>query len=187
MGNLHLQRSETDKAIAYFRRSPDQGFRSARYNLGVIFARGDGVEKDAEAAFEWYGLAAAQGHATAQFNLGVFYRDGLGTAADGRKAVEWFTRSAENGNVFAQINLARIYTLGNVAPKDLTHAYMWLEIARNPFGPQSNRAAGDRIANVRNSAVAAKRLLEEQIATADIARAEDRARNWLGKFGITGK
>lgn len=187
MGNLHLRQADTSKAVAYFTKSADQGFRSAQYNLGVIFARGDGVAQDPEAALKWYGLAAAQGHPTAQFNLGVFYRDGLGTAADGRKAVEWFTRSAENGNVFAQINLARIYTLGKVVPKDLTRAYMWLEITRNPYGRQTNRAAGDRIANVRNSAVAAKKLLEEQISPADIARAKERARDWLGKFGAIGK
>ena len=187
MGNLQLRRSETKTAIAYFTKSADQGFRSAQYNLGVIFARGDGVAKDPEAAFKWYGMAAAQGHPTAQFNLGVFYRDGLGPAADGRKAIEWFTRSAENGNVFAQINLARIYTLGKVAPKDLTRAYMWLEIARNPFGPQANRAPSDRIANVRNSAITAQNLLEEQISPADIARAKERARDWQGKLGTAGK
>ena len=190
LGNLHLRRSEIQQAIEYFRLSADQGLRSARYNLGVIYSRRDGLEKDPGEDIKWYALAAAQGHPTAQFNLGVFYRDGLGTAADGRKAVEWFTRSAENGNVFAQINLARIYTLGKVAPKNLTRAYMWLEIARNPFSRARNthsRALNDRIANVRNSAVTAKKLLEEQISSADTLRAKERARDWLGKFGTAGK
>lgn len=187
MGNLHLRRSETDKAVEYFTMSADQGFRSAQYNLGVIFTRGDGVAKDPEAAFKWYGLAAAQGHPTAQFNLGVFYRDGLGTAADGGKAVKWFTRSAENGNVFAQINLARIYTLGKVAPKDLTRAYMWLEVTQHPYGGTRNGAARDRIANVRNSAVTARKLLEEQMSPGEIARSKARARDWLSEFSPAAK
>jgi hypothetical protein len=190
LGNLHLQRSEIPKAIEYFKLSADQGFRSAQYNLGVIYARGDGVEKDPEEAFKWYALAAAQDHPTAQYNLGAFHRDGLGTAADGSKAVEWFTRAAKNGSAFAQINLARIYTLGKIIPKDLNHAYMWLEITKNPFGRARNthsQAAKDRITNVRNSAVAAQKIIEEQISPTEVERAKARARAWLGKFGTHGK
>lgn len=189
MGIIHLQRSEILKALAYFKLSAAQGTRSAQYNLGVIFAKGDGVSKDFEEAIKWYALAGEQGHPNAQFNLGVFYRDGLGTTVNGRKAVEWFTKAAENGNVFAQINLARIYTLGNVAPKDLSRAYMWLEITQHPFGrtrDTSNRAANARISKVRNSAVEAKILLAEQMSPGDVERAKMSAREWLQKIGRGG-
>ena len=67
---------------------------------------------------------------------------------------------------------------------------MWLEIARNPFGRARNthsRAPNDRIASVRISAVTAKKLLEEQISSADTLRAKERARDWLGKLGTAGK
>lgn len=190
MGIIHLRRSETQKAIRYFKLSAAQGVRSAQYNLGVIFAKGDGVEQDFETALKWYAMAGAKGHPNAQYNLGVFYRDGLGIAADGRKAVEWFSKAAENGNAFAQINLARMYTLGRIVRKDLIRAYMWLEITQRPFGrarDTSSRAANARIANVRNSAVDARKLLAEQMPPGDIGRAKARARDWLAKFAAPEK
>lgn len=187
LGNIHRMRSDTDGAIRYFKMAADKGVRSAQYNLGVLYATGDGVGKDVEEAFKWYARAAENGHATAQYNLGIFYRDGLGTAADARKAIEWLARAAENGNVFAQINLARMFTLGNGVPRNLGRAYTWLEVTQHPFGGTQNGAARDRIANVRNSAVAARKLLEEQMSPANIARSKARARDWLSEFGNAGK
>lgn len=182
MGNIHRMRTDMPGAIRFYKRAADKGMRSAQYNLGVIYATGNGVEKNPEQAFKWYARAAANGHPTAQYNLGIFYRDGRGTTADARKAIEWLAKAAENGNVFAQINLARMFTLGNGVPKNLGRAYTWLEVTQHPFGRQANKAASDRISNVRNSAVAARKLLEEQMSPTDIARSKARARDWLSKF-----
>ncbi len=49
----------------------NQGDAYAQYNLGVMYANGDGVpENDAEAV-KWYRKAADQGYAVAQYNLGL--------------------------------------------------------------------------------------------------------------------
>ena len=45
----------------------------AQFNLGVMYANGEGVLKDEAEAVRWYRLAAEQGHAAAQFNLGNSY------------------------------------------------------------------------------------------------------------------
>lgn len=189
LGNLHRRRGETVEAIRYFRQSAEKGIRSAQYNLGVMYATGDGVEKAPEEAIKWYRQAAENGHANAQYNLGVFYREGLGTPADPKRALEWLTQAAENGNAFAQINLARMYTLGNGVPKDLTRAYKWLEVLQHPFGKAGANGvtANARIADIRNSAVAARKLLEEQMPPGHVARAKSDAQGWLAERGSARK
>ena len=34
----------------------------SQYNLGVMYARGQGVQKNVDEALKWYRKAAAQGH-----------------------------------------------------------------------------------------------------------------------------
>jgi len=52
----------------------EQGSAEAQYNLGLMYANGDGVPQNDEEAVRWYRLAAEQGDANAQFNLGGMYR-----------------------------------------------------------------------------------------------------------------
>jgi len=51
-----------------------QATQHAQFNLGMCYANGDGVAKDAEQAVSWYRRAAEAGHTDAQFNLGVLLR-----------------------------------------------------------------------------------------------------------------
>ena len=53
--------TEFDKQL----KAAEQGNANAQYNLGVMYANGDGVTKDAVKAVEWYQKAAAQGYADA--------------------------------------------------------------------------------------------------------------------------
>ncbi|MGE3297716.1 MAG: tetratricopeptide repeat protein [Porticoccaceae bacterium] len=51
-----------DKAEAarWYRKSAEQGYQNAQYNLGVLYLRGEGVEQDPQAAVHWLRLAAEQ-------------------------------------------------------------------------------------------------------------------------------
>jgi TPR repeat protein len=51
----------------------EQGDASAQYNLGVMYANGEGVPQNASTSAEWYRKAAEQGHADAQFKLSASY------------------------------------------------------------------------------------------------------------------
>ena len=42
----------------------------ARYDLGVLYQNGSGVQKSCRKAEKWFRMAANQGHPAAQFNLG---------------------------------------------------------------------------------------------------------------------
>ena len=61
-----------------FRQAAEQGHASAQFNLGLMYATGEGVPEDDAEAVRWYRMAAEQGHAGAQFNLGLMYATGGG-------------------------------------------------------------------------------------------------------------
>ena len=71
------------------KRDAEAGNAVAQLNLGVRYAKGDGVPKDLAKAAVWFQKAAIQGHAKAQFNLGWMYANGDGVPKNSAKAVEW--------------------------------------------------------------------------------------------------
>jgi hypothetical protein len=66
------------QAVAWWRKAADQGFAGAQYNLGMMYAHGEGVPQDYAQAITWYRKAANQGFMGAQNNLGMMYRNGQG-------------------------------------------------------------------------------------------------------------
>jgi TPR repeat protein len=105
------------------------GDAAAQYNLGVMYATGRGVPKDAAKAFEWWQKAAAKGHAVAQYNLGVMYATGEGIPKDTAKASGWWQKAAAQGNADAQTNLGVMYENGRDVPKDEAKAFEWYQKA----------------------------------------------------------
>ena len=61
--------------IQEIRKSAEQGNAQAQYNLGVCYAKGNGVTKDYAEAVKWFRKAAVQGHQNAKK---VLQRLGLG-------------------------------------------------------------------------------------------------------------
>ncbi len=62
----------------------------AQYNLGLMYAKGDGVPRDYAEAVKWYRKAADQNNADAQNNLGAMYASGEGVPSDYVEAHKWF-------------------------------------------------------------------------------------------------
>lgn len=78
---------------------------SAKYYMGVMYAEGKGLPKDAGQAAKWYEDAASSGHAGAQNNLGAMYGLGEGVPQDEEKAMYWYRKAAAQGDPTAQQNL----------------------------------------------------------------------------------
>jgi TPR repeat protein len=53
------------------RTSAASGDARAQFNLGVMYARGQGVAQDNVEAWKWFSLVSAQGHEEARQNLAV--------------------------------------------------------------------------------------------------------------------
>ena len=94
----------------------------AQYNLGVMYAKGRGVERNEAKAVELLTLAADKGDANAQLNLGIMYAKGRGVDKDETKAFQLCEKAAEQGHASAQYNLGAMYATGRGVKKDLERA-----------------------------------------------------------------
>lgn len=116
---------------ASLRQAAMRGEPVAQVEVASRFAAGQGVGRDLQQAFYWYGRAAAQGQAVAQFRFAALYEGGLGTARDVERARVWYTRAAAQGNVKAMHNLAVLSVSGGRA--DYAAAAGWFAKAAD-FG-----------------------------------------------------
>ena len=103
-GVAAFNRGDYSTAYRLFRPLAEQGYASAQYNLGVMYANGQGVPQDYAAAVSWYRKAAEQGNALGQFMLGMMYDLGQGVPQDNVSAHKWFNLAAASGNAEAVKN-----------------------------------------------------------------------------------
>ena len=134
--------NEFEKVLAL----AEQGDAAAQYNLGVMYAKGQGVAKDFAEAMKWYRKSAEQGNARAQINLGYMYAAGRGVAQDYSEAMKWYTKAAEQGNARAQYNLGYMYENGHGVTQDYSEAMKWYTKAAE----QGSRFAQARLVFLKN-------------------------------------
>ena len=113
-----------EKAAA-IRKAAEQGDASAQHTLGLMYAKGQSVAKDADEAVKWFRKAAGQGDAGAQVSLGFMYHSGEGVNKDAQEAVKWFRKAAEQGDAAGQNNLGSMYRDGDGVVKDEAEALKW--------------------------------------------------------------
>ena len=94
---------------------PSRVDADAQFNLGLMYAAGEGILKDEAEAVRWFRLAAEQGVASAQFNLGLMYAKGEGVLKDSVLAHMWFNIAGANG-------YARARKLRDSLERDMTRA-----------------------------------------------------------------
>ena len=93
-GFAAAERGDYATAFKLWRPLADQGDASAQFNLGIMYAQGEGVPQDYVQAHKWYRKAADQGDADAQFNLGIMYAQGEGVPQDYVQAHKWWNLAA---------------------------------------------------------------------------------------------
>ncbi len=144
----------------------ENGAAWAQVNLGLIYAQGQGVEKDIAEAMKWFRMAAEQGEPTAQHCLGMIFEEGLDVAVDYAKAAKWYFKAADQGMVWAQRHLGLMHLRGQGIPQDNVQAHFWLGLAA---------AAGDDESRLGQKAAATC------MSDTEISQAEKLARGWLAK------
>jgi hypothetical protein len=98
------ERQDYRTAFAGFKKLAAQGDVYAQFNLGNMYANGQGVPKDEQQAVVWFRKAAEQGNAMAQFNLGLMYDNGQGAPKDEQSAYFWWLLASARGNQSAVNN-----------------------------------------------------------------------------------
>lgn len=101
----------------------------ALFNLGLLYANGNGVARNTAWAASLFRRAAVRDHAYAQMNLAVALKHGKGVKQDHAEAVKWFRKVAEKGHAGAQFNLAIAYLKGRGVARDPALAVSWFSKA----------------------------------------------------------
>jgi len=81
-------------ALRILRPLAEQGNAAAQFNLGSMYAHGQGVTQDYREVVKWYRLGAEQGSSTAQVFLGLMYSQGQGVVQDNLRAHMWLNLAA---------------------------------------------------------------------------------------------
>lgn len=89
----------------------DQEDPRCQYALGVLYANGQGVDRDFSEAAKWYEKAAQAGIVPAQRAIGFAYANALGVPEDFDKAVSYLKPACEAGEMAACVTLGEIYAM----------------------------------------------------------------------------
>ena len=159
--------SDYTTALREWQPLAEQGQALAQYQLGLLYANGQGVTKDDAKARQWYEKAAIQGHVEAQVNLGVLLMYARGGQQDYKMAVYYLRLAANQGNDLAQRRLGQMYERGEGVPQDYVRAYVWYSLGSANEGVEAGTRLRDAVA---------KKMDPDQIA-----EAQKLAREWKPK------
>ncbi|MHB9148099.1 MAG: patatin-like phospholipase family protein [Candidatus Amoebophilus sp.] len=130
-----------------YERAVSQEDMEAQYNLGIMYYKGWGVDKNYQEAKEWYEKAAQQGYAAAQCNLGWMYLNGEGVDKNYQEAKEWYEKAAKQGLASAQYALGWMYANGQGVDKNDNQAVEWFQKAADKGLADAQYNLGWRYAN----------------------------------------
>jgi len=137
------------KCLPALTKEAEAGEADAQGKLGILFAKGVGVEKNAETAAQWFSKSAKQDNAKAQADLGSAYLSGQGVEMNPTLAGEWFARAAKAGFGPAMIHLASLELQGRGRRQNLEAGKQWLNRAaalKHPGDAGRARTLLDRLA-----------------------------------------
>lgn len=135
------------KAAELFEKAAKAGHRRAQLNIGILYARGQGVARDLVQARAWLEKAAAGGDAYALYALGRAMEDGHGPAQpDFTRAADLYRQAAEKGHPLAGLRYGLALNDGAGIRKDPAAAQRWLTFAQERGVPEAALAMGDMAA-----------------------------------------
>lgn len=115
---------EYDEALRWYTMAANQGWPMAQYNIGVMYEKGLGMDKDLQKAFSMYLAAASNGHKRkegsarraarmASLKIAQMYEKGLGVEKDIDNAILWYAFSLSQGNTDAKEGYTRLVASRN--------------------------------------------------------------------------
>jgi TPR repeat protein len=130
----------------WFRKSADQGYVLAEFQLAEMYNAGQLGADQRSNCIPWYLKAAAQGNADAQARVGelpVLYPNN--PLLKPVNNIDTLRQSAQSGNFEAQYQLARRYQFGMGVSKDAAQAFYWMQQAAQNANQDGNSKQGDAI------------------------------------------
>ena len=128
------------RAVQWFQEAANNGISNAKYNLGVLYHQGMGVDKNLDKAMQLYTQAADLGHPEAQYNLGIANIEGIGVPYNPQKAAYYFKQAAQHNITEAAYNLGLIYENGLLGEAKPDIALTWYKQAADAGSPEAQSA-----------------------------------------------
>ncbi|MBV0934123.1 tetratricopeptide repeat protein [Marinobacterium weihaiense] len=110
----------------------EQGDGEAQNRIGEMYEFGYGVERDSDAALQWYRKAADNNVVAAWHNLGRSYNFGTGVQQDYAEAERWYRKAAEQGYMESMFFLGTLYSNAHGQDNSVDTniaAYAWMHNA----------------------------------------------------------
>lgn len=136
LGDIYLNDANmTDykKALRYYSIAAEAGDLAAFKELGQMYQKGLGVEKDDTLAQQFLLYAASEQHAPAQYILGLMYANGEGVKRDWITAYAWLSLASNQKLRVAQEALTHLTPSLSLSDIDAARRKA-LEIQQNVFG-----------------------------------------------------
>ena len=119
-----------EEAVKWYRKSAEQSYILAEWELANCYYYGDGVTRNYEEALKWYRrFYDHENGREAEMMIGLCYLNGHGVKKDGKKGAEWLLKAAKNGDDQAMFYIGECYLSGNGVAKDHKEAFKWLKKA----------------------------------------------------------
>lgn len=166
---VKLSEGDLETAASLLRRASQKGVAPAQYELGKLYERGQGGDKDMVEARNLIQKAAEAGHVNAMYDYALFLAEGEGGAKSEADAVTWFNEAAELGLVDAQYNLGVVHAEGIGTPQDLTKALFWFEVAARA----GDTGAEQEVKNLRT-----------RVSMSDSLEASEKATKWKARTPV---
>ena len=157
--NVQVAKSESSQKYFYAKRAAERGNARAQFDLGLMYANGNGVAKNEAEALKWFNKAAqnnfskpvsvqrvvrtektsqqfifaknaaAKGNARAQFDLAMMYSKGNGVRKNEKLAFNYFHKAARNNLVEAKFQMGLNFAQGRGVKKQEQLAKYWFKLA----------------------------------------------------------
>ncbi|MBR2909250.1 MAG: sel1 repeat family protein [Clostridia bacterium] len=129
----HYYKQEYNKAFEYFTKAAGGNHSPSMYKLGMMYCRGEAVERDFSKALEWFKKAIKNdGDVDSVFSIATLYSNGWGVPQDKRKAFDLYMQAAFSDHPEAQAVLGVLYMSGvpgiEASPEK---AFQWSKTALN--------------------------------------------------------
>lgn len=124
-----------NEALNYFSKSLDLGNDKVAADLGKMYLKGLGVEKNVTKALEFFEIAAEQGSVDAMRQLSVIYQKGKIVEKNDTKAFKYAETAAELGDIQSINNVGVYYLYGIGVEIDTEIGIEYIELAADYGSP----------------------------------------------------
>ena len=136
--------------FSWYLNTANQGEVDSQYHAGVMYIKGEQVEKDIDEGVRWIKLAAEQGHEMAITYMKLWDDDFSVNTFDSSISVRWLKDAGRNFDTNAIFNLAFLYETGRGVKKNFNTAKQWYKFA----AVEGHQDAKRRLALLNKNSVA---------------------------------